>query len=49
MVGPETVKTEVVPGKVIVVKDPDIDVVIVGPGTRHYQHRIQKLNGTSFT
>lgn len=32
-VGPGTVKIEVVPGKVMVVKDPDIEVVMVGPGT----------------
>lgn len=39
-VGPETVKTEVLPGKVIVVRDPDIEVVIVGPGTRNCQNII---------
>lgn len=32
-------RTEVLPGRVRVVKDPEIDVVKVGPGTRHYQYK----------
>lgn len=32
-VGPGTVNVAVLPGREMVVKDPDIDVVIVCPGT----------------